>query len=64
MEDYLGNEVQVGDEVAYVEPRYSNLRKGTVKKINPKSITIQMREEDVRFSKDWVVRYPDQFVKA
>ena len=40
MKDFLGNELQVGDNVVFVQLGYRNLLKGVVSKITPKTILI------------------------
>jgi len=41
MKDFLGNCLEVGDEVVFVQLGYRNLMKGVVEKIMPKTILIK-----------------------
>lgn len=40
MKDFLGNELQVGDNVVFVQLGYRNLCKGVISKMTPKTIMI------------------------
>ena len=46
--DIFGNEVFVGDTVACIVPYYSNLTKCTVKKVTPKSFTVEYTNSEGR----------------
>lgn len=39
--DFFGNEINVGDEVAYMQIGYRNLTLGRVIRITPKTLTIK-----------------------
>lgn len=39
-QDFLGNELKIGDEVAFIHRRYQELRKGKILKLNPAQATI------------------------
>lgn len=41
MKDKVGQDVKVGDMVAYCTPRYSDLSVGEVLKLTPKGINVQ-----------------------
>ena len=43
MIDFLGKEVQVGDEVIIVEPHYHNLIRGLIVKFTPKGVKVNYR---------------------
>lgn len=45
--DFLGNELEVGDEVVFVQLGYRNLLKGTIAKITPKMVFITHEETNV-----------------
>ena len=38
--DFLGNELIVGDEVAYFSPHYRTFKRGKITKISPKMLCI------------------------
>lgn len=40
MKDYLGNELEVGDQVVFVRLNYRDLMKGTIIKLTPKMVRI------------------------
>jgi len=50
--DAVGQEVAVGDMVSYLMPYQRSLIKSKVKKVNPKTITLE----------NGTVRFPDQFI--
>ena len=61
MKDKLGQEVQIGDMVACVIPRYQNIEIGKVWKITEQTVYIQYGQE--RFQKCRVSpRNSEQFV--
>lgn len=39
-QDFLGNELKIGDEVVFIHRRYQELRKGKILKLNPAQATI------------------------
>lgn len=39
--DFLGNELNVGDEVAYFSPHYRTFQRGNITKISPKVLYIE-----------------------
>lgn len=41
MKDYLGNDLQVGDEVVYVELGYRNFKKGKIARFTAKFVFIK-----------------------
>ena len=43
MKDFIGKELQVGDTVAFPQPKYRNLRRGTVTKITPCKIKLEYK---------------------
>lgn len=40
MKDIFGNELRVGDRVAYVTPRHRELRIGVIAKLTPSGVTL------------------------
>ena len=38
--DVVGNKIDIGDQVAFVEPRHMNLLIGSVVKVTPKGATV------------------------
>ena len=45
--DFLGKELNVGDDVVFVQLSYRNLLKGTIKKITPKTVIISHERTNV-----------------
>jgi len=41
MKDYFGNELGVGDKVAFTEPQYRNLIDGEVVKFTPQKVRVR-----------------------
>ena len=41
MKDFLGKEVQVGDEVVIIEPHYHDLIRGSIVKFTPKGVKVK-----------------------
>ena len=40
-QDFLGNEIEVGDDVVFVQLGYRNLLIGTITSISPKTLIVQ-----------------------
>jgi peroxiredoxin len=45
--DFFGNEITVGDTVAFMQTGYRSLRSGTVKSITEKTVLISHKETNV-----------------
>ena len=45
MKDFVGNELNLGDIVAFIQPGYRSLRKGQVVKINAQMVKILYGKE-------------------
>lgn len=60
MKDFLGNELNVGDEVVCIELNYKNLKRATVVRITPKTIFVTYNKWGLATE---VKRYSDQVVK-
>jgi peroxiredoxin len=45
--DFFGNEIKVGDTVAFMQTGYRSLRSGTVKSITEKTVLISHKETNV-----------------
>jgi len=60
MKDFLGNELQVGDEVVCIELNHKKLKKVTISKITEKTIFVEYSKWA---NKEIVKRYSDQVVK-
>jgi len=45
--DFLGNDIHVGDKVAFMQLKYRNLITGTVVKITPKTLLIEHPKTNV-----------------
>jgi len=66
--DYFGNELRVGDTVAFIETGYRNFMTGIVAKINPKKITIEWQIRHKGLMTDaakirTTQRFPEECVK-
>lgn len=46
--DFFGNEIKVGDTVAFMQTNYRSLRLGTVKSLTPKMVNIEHKPTNVR----------------
>ena len=67
MKDYLGNVVEVGDEVVFMMLNYRSLRKGTIKRITEKMCVIDLNGRDVKQFHSQVVKipkYPNSILRA
>lgn len=53
VKDFLGREAMEGDQIVYTMPRYSELKKGVIQKVNPKSISVV--GSGVRYSHQFVI---------
>lgn len=53
MKDVSGNEVAVGDTIAYCRPYYKELQVAVIDKINP--TTVRVRQHD-----GFLARFPEQ----
>lgn len=60
--DFLGNDIQVGDQVIYAQLHYRSLKIGTITKITPKMVFIQT---DTDKNYDWTIikQFHDQVIK-
>ena len=60
MKDFLGNNLEVGDEVVCIQKDYKNLIEGQITKITDKTILVeyvfQRRIREVKRTRDQVVR--------
>lgn len=59
--DYLGNELFVGDEVAFMQIHYRGLMKGTIKSLSPKKATIIHERTNLGSTKS--IQFHDQIIK-
>ena len=59
--DYLGKEINVGDNVVFVQLRYRNFMKGTIKKITPHTVLIEHEKTNV--SSTETKQHPSQVIK-
>lgn len=50
MKDFIGNELQIGDRVAYARNPYSNLMQGIVVEFTPKKIRVGETIIDIKSS--------------
>lgn len=62
MKDILGQELAVGDLVAFNPPRYKGLTLGTIVKFSPKMVTV---EYNLHYGpSDTTSQYPTDMMKA
>lgn len=59
--DYMKNELQVGDEVIFMNINYRDFNKGIIKKISPKKVTIRYIKFDNY--ETTTMQYHDQVIK-
>jgi len=63
MKDFFGQELQVGDSVAFMEPQYRNMTHGKILKITPKMMLL---EYPCWYDKKVIITFratPDQVIK-
>ena len=63
MKDFLDKEVQVGDQVIIIEPRYHNLILGSIVKFTPKGIKVKYTPVGRTYIKETFV-YNGEFLKV
>jgi peroxiredoxin len=61
MKDFLGNCLEVGDEVVFVQLGYRNLWKGTIAKITAKTILISHKKTNTCSIE--TKQFPEQVIK-
>lgn len=59
--DFLGNELNVGDEVAFMQGNYRNLMKGVIFSMGTVKITISYETDYGHTSK--AIQFPNQVIK-
>ena len=59
--DYLGNSIEVGDDVVFMQVRYRGLMKGTITKITPKQVVISHSKTNTCSTE--TKQYQDQVIK-
>ena len=64
MKDFLGNELNVGDEVAYISGSYKEFGRGIIEKIGKKMLTIPRPEGQSHYTQQGILRYPEQVIKV
>lgn len=62
MKDFLGNELKVGDEVAYISGSYKEFGRGVIEKIGAKMLSIPRTEK--YYTQQYLTRYPSQVIKV
>jgi hypothetical protein len=60
MTDFLGKEVNLGDQVVFMLVGYRHLKKGTITKMSPKKCTIKYAPGEYA----WTMQRYDQIVKV
>lgn len=60
--DFLGNELEVGDKVAFVQIGYRQLMFGTISKVTAKTVMISHKETNVGTTKS--KQFHEQVVKV
>ncbi len=61
LKDFLGQDLEVGDEVVFIQLRYRNLLKGTIIKMTPKTILIAHERTNVGSTQ--TKQFPEQVVR-
>lgn len=61
MKDFFGNELRVGDEVAFCEPGYRNLIIGKIQHFTPQKVRVEYL--DMSKSKTTYLGEPNFFIK-
>ena len=59
--DFLGNELQVGDRVVFMQINYRNFLVGTIKKLSPKKATITHDKTNICSTQS--IQFYDQIIK-
>jgi hypothetical protein len=59
--DFLGRELEIGDEVVFMQIHYRGLMKGTIKKLSPKKATIEHEKTNLCSTES--VQFHDQLIK-
>jgi hypothetical protein len=60
MKDFLGNILEVGDEVICIELHYKNLKEATVVRVTLQTVTVEYNKHGRR---EEVKRYSEQVVR-
>ena len=64
MKDFLGNDLEVGDEVVFMFLKYRSLGKGVIIKITPKTILIEHPHFNMPNYTTTTKQFPNQVVKV
>ncbi len=65
MKDIFGNELEIGDTVAFMEPGYTyTLQTGTIIKITPQKILIEWWKNKRYNPKEQSYKFPEQVAKG
>ena len=59
--DFVGNELNIGDEVIFIQVGYKALAKGKILRLGPKKATIT--PDNTRYPGDIVIQFYDQIIK-
>jgi len=60
-QDFFGNDLWVGDEVAFMEVGYRTLKLGKIKKITGRMVFVGKNDKDL--ASDWTKQMPSQVIK-
>jgi len=62
MKDFFGNELEIGDEVAFNPPVYKGIVKGTIVKFTPKMVKVSYDPHGKQYTNETAV-FPRELVK-
>jgi hypothetical protein len=62
MKDFLGQELQIGDDVVFMQINYRNFLRGKIKKLSDKKATISHRQAG-RSGHEQSIQFYDQIIK-
>ena len=66
MKDFFGKEVEIGDTVVFIEPKYHNLILGKIMRFTPKGVRVTYQRygyPEEHYTRDTFV-YNGEFVKG
>lgn len=63
MKDFLGNDINVGDNIVLIMPNYRSLTKGVVKSMSAKMIVVEHDHPNISNHKTETKQFPEQVIK-
>lgn len=63
MKDFLGNDLEIGDEVVFMFLTYRSLGKGRIVKFTPKTILIEHQHPNLSNYTTKTKQFPNQVIK-